>query len=261
MVSEIESRSRCSPAPRFNPTTSTASPARLRWCSQVASTSASDSLNCAVSGASSGRGEGRKIKDALLARETVEQVDDFGGRVKAKRVEFAPRTTLSSLAERLNDGRLPDGEVVANLESEIRKLYEVGGRRFRVALLPTEIPASREPGLRLNPQLPRIPAEMRADLTSAEIAMSGSYFDDMLRDPRRYGIENTTDKVRRPGAVRRRRDAVCTERIVGHSDKGDVPWIGTRSRLVTCYHLVFLPLQLKAKSTSQFSADGNFLIL
>ena len=126
MVSEIESRSRCSPAPRFNPP-STASPARLRWCSQVASASASDSLNCAVSGASSGRGEGRKIKDALLARETVEQVDDFAGRVKAKRVEFAPRTTLSSLAERLNDGRLPDGEVVANLESEIRKLYEVGG--------------------------------------------------------------------------------------------------------------------------------------
>ena len=186
----------------------------------MASASASDSLNCAGSGASSGRGEGRKIKDALLARETVEQVDDFAGRVKAKRVEFAPSTTLSSLAERLNDGRLPDGEVVANLESEIRKLYEVGGRRFRVALLPTEIPASQEPGLRLNPQLRRIPAEMRADPTSAEIAKSGPYFDDVPRDPRRYGIENTTDKVRRPGAVRRRRDAVCTERIVGHSEEG-----------------------------------------
>ncbi len=45
--------------------------------------------------------------------------------------------------------------------------------------------------------------------------MSGSYFDDVLRDPRRYGIKNTTDKVRRPGAVRRRRDAVRTERVVG----------------------------------------------
>ena len=60
---------------------------------------------------------------------------------------------------------------------------------------------------------------MRPDLTSAEIAMSGSYFDDVLCDPRRYGIENTTDKVRRRGAVRRRRDAVCTERIVGDSEK------------------------------------------
>ncbi|HSU18212.1 MAG TPA: hypothetical protein VLI45_00585, partial [Acidobacteriaceae bacterium] len=98
--------------------------------------------------------------------------------------------------------------MVANLESEIRKLCEVGGRRSRVALLPTQTPASREPGLPLNPPLGRIPAKMRAELTSAEIAMSGSYFDHVLRDPRRYGIENTTDKVRRPGAVRRRRDAV-----------------------------------------------------
>ena len=40
--------------------------------------------------------------------------------------------------------------MVGNLESEIRKLFEVGGRRFRVALLPTEFPASREPGLRLD---------------------------------------------------------------------------------------------------------------
>jgi integrase len=33
--------------------------------------------------------------------------------------------------------------VAANLESEIRKMYEVGGRRFRVALLATEVTASR----------------------------------------------------------------------------------------------------------------------
>jgi hypothetical protein len=44
----------------------------------------------------------------------------------------------------------------------------------------------------------------------------------VTRDPRPYGIENTTDKVRRPGAVRRRRDAVCTERIVRHSYKAQI---------------------------------------
>jgi hypothetical protein len=55
---------------------------------------------------------------------------------------------------------------------------------------------------------------------SAEIAMSGSYFDDVLLDPQRYGIENATDKLRRPGAVRRRRDTVCTGSIVGHSYGG-----------------------------------------
>ena len=121
----------------------------------------------------------------------------------------------------------------------MRKLYEVGGRQFRVALLPTEIPASREPGLRLNPQLRRIPAGMRAELTSAEIAMSGSYFDDVLRDPRRYGIENTTDKLRRPGAVRRRRDAVCTESIVGHSEKGRPGFYQHGRSMLRCVRLLF----------------------
>jgi hypothetical protein len=39
-----------------------------------------DSFNGRVTGAWSGRGEGRKIKHALLAREGVEQADDFAGR-------------------------------------------------------------------------------------------------------------------------------------------------------------------------------------
>jgi hypothetical protein len=50
----------------------------------VGSASSLDSLNCAVSGASNGRGEGRTIKDAPFARETVEQLDDFAGWVKAR---------------------------------------------------------------------------------------------------------------------------------------------------------------------------------
>ena len=48
------------------------------------SASALDSFNGTVTGASSGRGEGRKIKHALLARERVEQVDDFAGRAKVR---------------------------------------------------------------------------------------------------------------------------------------------------------------------------------
>ena len=46
-----------------------------------------------MSGASSGHGEARTIKDAPLAREMVERVDDFAGRVEAKRVELAPRAS------------------------------------------------------------------------------------------------------------------------------------------------------------------------
>jgi phospholipase/lecithinase/hemolysin len=96
----------------------------------------------------------------------------------------------------LNDRRLESGATVANLQTEIRKLYEVGARRFRVALLPTAIPAFSDVGLRLNPELRRIPGEMRAQLPDAQIALSqwGAFFDDVMRNPSRYGIENTTDK-------------------------------------------------------------------
>jgi len=70
---------------------------------------------------------GRTIKDAPLARETVEQLDDFAGWIKAKRVELAPRAScpLSRKAERWpvagwGDGRQPR-------KSEIRKLCEARG--------------------------------------------------------------------------------------------------------------------------------------
>jgi hypothetical protein len=126
-----------------------------------------------VSGALSGRGKGRKIKEALLARETVEQVDDFAGRVKSKRVEVARRRHDVLSCGKAEPWPAAAWEVVANLEARCASCTRRGGRRFRVALLPAGIPASREPGLRLNPQLRRIPADMRAELTSAEIAMSG----------------------------------------------------------------------------------------
>jgi hypothetical protein len=51
-----------------------------------------------------GRGEDGRSKDALLAREAGEQVDDFAGWVKAKRVEFAPHHAVLSRGS-LNDGR------------------------------------------------------------------------------------------------------------------------------------------------------------
>jgi hypothetical protein len=53
---------------------------------------------------SSGRGEGWTIKDAPLARETVEPLDDFAGGVKAKRVELATRASYP-FSRKLNDGR------------------------------------------------------------------------------------------------------------------------------------------------------------
>jgi phospholipase/lecithinase/hemolysin len=156
----------------------------------------SDSLNFAVSGAQTGRGAGRKVKDALLGRGMMDQVDDFVARAQAKQLSFDPAGTLFFLAGGLNDRALPGAETVANLETEIRKLYGAGARRFRVALLPTAIPAFREVGLRLNPELRRIPAEMQRELPHARVSLSdwGGAFDDVMRNPARYGIENTSDQ-------------------------------------------------------------------
>jgi len=150
------------------------------------------SLNFAVSGAQTGHGAGRKVKDAMLGRGMVEQVDDFASR----HIVFNPARTLFFLAGGLNDRRLPTAETIANLKGEIRKLYGLGARRFRVALLTEAIPSFAEVGKRLNPALRGIPADLKADLPDAQIAMSnwGLFFDEVLRNPADYGIQNTTDK-------------------------------------------------------------------
>jgi hypothetical protein len=130
-------------ARRFIPGTSTTSPARLRWCLQVRSASALEKPQCAVSGASSGRGEGRTIKDAPLARETVEQLDDFARLGQGEARGTSPACKLSSLAESRTVAGCRMGRWPPTWKREIRKLCEVRGRRFRVALLPIEIPRSR----------------------------------------------------------------------------------------------------------------------
>lgn len=162
----------------------------------TAGDSVSGSLNFAVSGGQTGRGAGRKVKDALLGRGMMDQVDDFVERVHSRQITFDSGTTLFFLAGGLNDGRLPSAETVANLEAEIRKLYDAGARRFRVALLPTAIPGFSSVGLRLNPDLRRIPGELQGQLPGATIALTnwGPFFDEVMRNPSRYGIENTTDK-------------------------------------------------------------------
>ena len=154
-----------------------------------------NSINFAVSGAQTGRSAGRKVKDALLGRGMVDQVEDFAARVQSKAIVFDPDHTLFFLAGGLNDRRLPSSETVSNLKGEIRKLYDLGARRFRLALLPTAIPAFSEVGLRLNPELQRIPSEIEGELRGAQVSLShwGAFFDDVMRNPSEYGIENTKD--------------------------------------------------------------------
>jgi phospholipase/lecithinase/hemolysin len=107
------------------------------------------SLNFAVSGARTGKGEGVKMRlagtpccsgEILIRRGMKDQVADFSRRVASGSLRFDPGTTLFFLAGGLNDHNIATETSVANLESEIRALHEAGGRYFWVALLPRKIP-------------------------------------------------------------------------------------------------------------------------
>ena len=157
---------------------------------------AGKSLNFAVSGAQSGSGAGRKVKDALLGFGMRNQVDDFAARVRSHAVAFKPETTLFFLAGGLNDRALPSQTTVQNLKSEIRDLYDLGARHFLVAVLPTAIPSFSAVAKRLNPELSRIPQEIAPQIPGATIRLSrwGFYFDEVMLNPAKFGIENTADK-------------------------------------------------------------------
>jgi phospholipase/lecithinase/hemolysin len=156
-----------------------------------------EGLNFAVSGAKTNAGEGRRFPhNELLGRGMRNQVDDFADMVKAGTVKFNAKQTMFFLLGGLNDSSLKDGETVADLKGEIETLYALGARRFTVALLPTKIPGFSAVGLRLNPELVKIPADMRAKHADLTIINSnwGGFFDEVISHPQKYGFTNTTDK-------------------------------------------------------------------
>ena len=122
-------------------------------------------------------------------------IESFVGRVQSKAITFDPTQTLFFLAGGLNDRRLPNAETMTNIKTEIRKLYDVGARHFSLALLPTAIPAFADVGQRLNPDLQHLPQQLEAELPGAHVHLShwGAFFYDIMRNPAKYGIENTQD--------------------------------------------------------------------
>ena len=123
----------------------------LQVASSKAANAAGKSLVFAVSGAGTGEGAGRQVKEALLGYGMMNQVRDFAARVKSGEIAFDPQTTLFFLAGGLNDGRRETAITLANLRQELQILRELGGRHFTMALLPTKIPQFAAVGLRLNP--------------------------------------------------------------------------------------------------------------
>lgn len=164
---------------------------------QVASSKAPDptakSLVFAVSGAGTGEGKGRQVKEALLGYGMMNQVRDFAARVKSGEIAFEPQTTLFFLAGGLNDGRQETAFTLANLRRQLQILRELGGRHFTIARLPTKIPQFAAVGLRLNPAYEQFVRE-EAGAAGLDLWLNhwGTAFDDVLEHPAAHGIVHTT---------------------------------------------------------------------
>ena len=95
----------------------------LQVASSKAANAAGKSLVFAVSGAGTGEGTGRQVKEALLGYGMINQVRDFAARVKSGEITFEPQTTLFFLAGGLNDGRRETATTLANLRQELQRPF------------------------------------------------------------------------------------------------------------------------------------------
>ena len=166
----------------------------LPVASSKAANAPNKSLVFAVSGAGTGEGEGRRVKEALLGYGMLNQVRDFAARVKSGEIAFDPQTTLFFLAGGLNDGRRETAVTLANLRQQLQILRELGGRHITVALLPTKIPQFAAVGLRLNPAYEQFVRE-EAGATGVDLWLNhwGPAFDDVMDHPAAHGILNTKE--------------------------------------------------------------------
>ena len=112
-------------------------------------------LNFAISGAADRPGYGRRYPTGeMLGIGMRNQVDEFVTFSKTGDIpKFDPAETMFFFAGGLNDRGKPEGYTRTNIESEIDTLYDLGARRFTVALLPTKIPPVRHRRERFNPEL------------------------------------------------------------------------------------------------------------
>ena len=152
-------------------------------------------LNFAVSAARTGEDPGHRYPTGpFFSFGMKNQVEDFVYYTKRKAIpKIDPDNTMFYFAGGLNDGSTPDGYTRTNIESEIDTLYDLGARRFMVALLPTKIPGFDVAGIRLNPELAKIPDEERAKHADIRITNSdwGPYFDEAITHPGKYGFTDT----------------------------------------------------------------------
>jgi phospholipase/lecithinase/hemolysin len=160
-------------------------------------TSTGKGLNFAVSAAQSGEGVGRRFPTgAFFGFGMKNQIENFVEYSKDGSIpKIDPENTMFFFAGGLNDGRRPEGFTRSNIEAEIDTIYELGGRRFMVTNLPTKIPGFAAAGVKINPDLEKIPEEELAKHPDIRISNShwGSFFDEVITNPAKYGLTDTTN--------------------------------------------------------------------
>jgi phospholipase/lecithinase/hemolysin len=170
-------------------------------------------LNFAISGAQTGAGYGRRYPTGeMLSIGMKNQVDNFVAFSKTRDIPpIDAANTMFFFAGGLNDRGKPDGYTRTNIEAEIDELYDIGGRRFMVALLPTKIPQFATAGTAFNPELAKISAEELAKHPDIRIANSnwGLFLDEVITNPAKYGITDTTHP--------------CAGRAIHHEDTTPCP--------------------------------------
>jgi cholinesterase len=146
------------------------------------------SLDFAASASTTGedKGQGRWCCQGMM-----DQVNDFAARVRAGTLSFKPDITLFFLEGGLNDKKIATDVTLANVTREIHLLQNLGARHFTLSLLPTKIPDWAEVGKRLNPAYQGLVAELQKQGVDIRLNHWGSYLDEIIDNPSRYGLVNT----------------------------------------------------------------------
>jgi phospholipase/lecithinase/hemolysin len=155
-------------------------------------TASGKSIVFAVSGAESGRAAGEKIETVTLSIGLINQIEDFGARVKRGELKFDPERTLFFVAIGLNDDKIPTATTVQNVTQAVTMLKAAGARHVTMSLLPTKIPDFAAVGKRLNPAYNQLAPRLMKDL-SIDVSLNrwGPYFDEIIDNPAKYGIADT----------------------------------------------------------------------
>jgi phospholipase/lecithinase/hemolysin len=128
-------------------------------------------------------------------RSLTQQVAEFQNYVTSNLVTFNPSSTLFFLAGGLNDhNKITSAQANDATTAQVATLYSLGARLFEIALLPSLVPAFTDSANNLNPGFTALVPQLRAEFPDAVFGLSnwGPFFDDILNNPTKFGITNTT---------------------------------------------------------------------